>query len=233
MGTYNDYRELLEVLCQSDRKIRFLAGAFLLEMKKHPDLTAEGALENVLKKRNIAACGREFLDILYTLKPMIKCIMAYYREKIIKTLLDNDIKVTVYGSSWKKSPLKDHPNLTILAAVTPEDSLREMALAKLSLNIMAWHKDGFTERIANSMLCHSVVVSDRSSCLEEQYEDGKEIILFGLRDYDTLPVRIKALLEDDILRKKIAENAYRRAIAEDTWEQRAGLFLEYCSKIPH
>ena len=96
---------------------------------------------------------------------------------------------------------------------------------------MAWHKDGFTERIANSMLYRSIVVSDRSICLEEQYKDGEELILFDLMDLSRLPDQIRTLLQDDKRREEIAERAYQRAIAEDTWDQRAALFLMYCEEL--
>lgn len=231
IGTYNDYRELLELLRRSDRKSRFLGGAFLLEMTRNPDQTAEDSLKKVLRKRKMKTTEQGFLDILDSLKPMINCAMVYYREKTVKVLLDHGITVTVYGDSWEKAPFSHHPLLFKKMQVTPEDSLRELAEAKLSLNVMAWHKDGFTERIANSMLQKSVVVSDQSTCLSEQYRDGEELVLFDLKELSSLPGRVKELLSDDVRRNEMAEKAFQRAITEDTWDQRAELFLGYCSEL--
>ena len=81
------------------------------------------------------------------------------------------------------------------------------------------------------MLRRSVVVSDKSTCLTEQYEDRKELLLFDLTETDRLPARVKTLLDDDAAREEIAETAYRRAVAEDTWKQRAELFLFYLGEL--
>ena len=231
LGTYNDYRELLDLIRKSDRNTRFLAGAFLLEMTKYPNQTAEEALSKVLLRRHHSIAEKDFLDVMDSLKPMINCAMIYYREKTVRTLLDAGISLIVYGDSWKKAPFADHPMLSIVPSVSPEESLRELAEAKMSLNVMAWHKDGFTERIANSMLYHSIVVSDRSACLEEQYKDGEELILFDLKNLSALPDRIRSVLQDDAHREKMDERAYERAVAEDTWDQRAELFLMYCEEL--
>lgn len=231
LGTYNDYRELLGLIRKSDRNTRFLAGAFLLEMTKYPNQTAEDALRKVLFQRHHPVAEKDFLNVMDSLKPMINCVMIYYREKVVRTLLDAGISLIVFGESWKKAPFADHPLLSVVPSVSPEESLKELACAKLSLNVMAWHKDGFTERIANSMLYRSIVVSDRSTCLEEQYKDGEELILFDLMDLSRLPDQIRTLLQDDKRREEIAERAYQRAIAEDTWDQRAALFLMYCEEL--
>ena len=52
--------------------------------------------------------------------------------------------------------------------------------SKLSLNIMSWHKAGFTERMANIMLAGAVLVTDDTRYLEGRYENGKDLVSFGL-----------------------------------------------------
>lgn len=231
MGTYTDYRQYLPVIKNSPKEMRFLANAFLLEMKKNPNQTAEAALEKVFGKRNMAVSDEAFLSYLDSLKPMVYCIMSYYREKTIKMLLDQEIELTVYGKSWEKSPFASSKSLKSRSDVTPGESMKEFLCAKASLNIMAWHKDGFTERIANSMLCKSLVITDRSTCLEEQYRDGEDLLLFDLADLPALPERVRDYLTNDRKREQIVENAYTRAAAEDTWESRAELFLSYCREL--
>ncbi len=231
VGTYTDYRQYFPVIKNSSREMRYLANAFLLEMKKHPNQTAETALSEVLKKRGANLTDQKFLDLFDSLKPMIYCIMSYYREKTIQTLLDQKIKLTVYGKSWEKSPFATSNYLMIQPEVTPAESIRELASAKASLNIMAWHKDGFTERIVNSMLCKSVVITDKSTCLEEQYRDGEELILFDLSNIEALPDKIRELLTADKKKEEIAEKACQRATAEDTWKNRADLLLLYCREL--
>ncbi|MCR5671759.1 MAG: glycosyltransferase [Butyrivibrio sp.] len=225
IGTYNNYRGVFEYIRKSPLK-RFL-NAYLLELRKNYNETPEKVLEELLEKSGRKLSDKEFLDLFDDCKMMITCAAAYYREKVIAALLENNVELTVYGDSWKSSPFADNKNLHIKPEISPEETTRELAKSRLSLNIMTWHKDGFTERIAGSMLAGCVVVSDRTTCLEEQYTDGEEMILFDLKDTKTLAERIKELLSDDVSRQNMAERAFSRAVKEDTWRKRAEQFLIY------
>ncbi|MBO6241713.1 MAG: glycosyltransferase family 1 protein [Butyrivibrio sp.] len=230
MGTYENYRNIFPVIRKSDKALKHLACSFLCKLKHNINKTAEENLKMVLDEEKIEYDDEKFIEVLDSLKIIVKCIAYYYREKVIRTLLESDIDVTVYGNSWESSPFYGNEHLLIKPAVTPKESLYEYSISKLSLNIMLWHKDGFTERIANSMLNRSVVVSDMSTCLKEQYSNGEEIILFKLDNISGLPARLKELLKDEDKRKMIADKAYQRAQNEDTWGQRARLLLDYISE---
>lgn len=161
IGTYTDYRSYLPLIRNSQGIIKKIAAHFLFRMKQHPEETAEKALEESLRKDGIVLSDEEFLEVLDGVKPMIYCIMSYYREKAVKVILEAGITLEVFGDSWKKSPFGDSPYLRIHEAVDMRESLEVMEKSLISFNVMAWHKDGFTERIANSMLQHSVVLTDR------------------------------------------------------------------------
>lgn len=66
---------------------------------------------------------------------------------------------------------------------------------KISLNIMPWFKDGFQERIAAAMLSGTVSVTDESIYIRENFTDGKEQVLYSLKNLEELPVKVKWLLE--------------------------------------
>lgn len=227
LGTYCNYREVFAYLNSCSKDLRSLSNRYLLELRKNYNDPAELVLERMLSEAGIETISPEYMDIFSALIPMVSYVISYYREKVVKTILDSEIKLTVYGDSWKNSPFVDNKYLEILSEVSPEKSIEEYASAKLSLNVMAWHKAGFTERIANSMLNHSVVISDRTTCLEQQYEDGEELVLFDLGHLEELPGRIKALLSEGEKCELMADRAYSRAIAEDTWSERAKLLVEY------
>ena len=103
------------------------------------------------------------------------------------------------------------------------------ARAKLSLNIMTWHKDGFTERIANAMLQKSVVVTDRTTYLDKNFVDGEELLMFDLENLKKLPEQMKELLADEAKREQIAQRGYEKA-QRHTWQQRAEMILEWIEK---
>ncbi len=225
IGTYRNYRDLLINIRSSSQ--RSLANKFLLQLRKRYNTPPEDVLRDLLKCENIVLTNEKFLEIFDDLKYLMVCVNSYYREKVIRFLLEKGMIINVYGESWKSSPFVDNPNLIIMPEVTPEQSIKVYQDAKFSLNIMTWHKDGYTERIANSMLAHSIVVSDRTKCLEEQYETGKNIVLFDLKELEGLYRQLETIMTNDNLREEIAEDAYQRAINEDTWLKRAEILLSY------
>lgn len=205
----------------------------LFRMKQHPEETAEKALEESLRKDGIVLSDEEFLEVLDGVKPMIYCIMSYYREKAVKVILEAGITLEVFGDSWKKSPFGDSPYLRIHEAVDMRESLEVMGKSLISFNVMAWHKDGFTERIANSMLQHSVVLTDESTYLKEQFTDGKDILMYRLNELYKIQELLADYLEgagrDNL--QMIAENAYRKAKENYTWEQSAKKLLAFIDEI--
>lgn len=187
IGTYTDYRSYLPLIRNSQGIIKKIAAHFLFRMKQHPEETAEKALEESLRKDGIVLSDEEFLEVLDGVKPMIYCIMSYYREKAVKVILEAGITLEVFGDSWKKSPFGDSPYLRIHEAVDMRESLEVMEKSLISFNVMAWHKDGFTERIANSMLQHSVVLKriNRVSVGEQETEYIERINrIFSRQQYE-------------------------------------------------
>lgn len=226
IGTYYNYRNILAGIKTMNKDLRFIARRFLSEMKYNPNLPAETALERVLSTCQISVSENEFLDLLFELRYVFFGVMYYYREKVIRTLLESGIEVNVYGSSWDSSLFTAHPKLKRHPQVTGEESLQVMLASRISLNIMAWHKDGFTERIANAMLNHSVVVSDKSTLLAEWFASDEELILFDLENLSALPDKIKTLLASPERLLNISQQGYLKASKDHLWENRALQLLD-------
>ncbi|MGN0350669.1 MAG: glycosyltransferase [Roseburia sp.] len=223
LGTYGDYRKKLEVIRACVPKIRHLAAKYLFFMTKNTNLTAEEALKKALAYYDICLSEQDFLELFGEMKAVIQCVMYYYRERVVRTILEAGLELHVYGDSWKESPFWGNKKLVCHEAVEAEEALEVLQSAKISLNVMAWHKDGFTERIADSMLAGAVVVSDRSTQLEEEYNE--ECKLFSLEQLEYLPVIIRELLEWEEERTRIAKKAYQKASKCATWEKRAEQLL--------
>lgn len=224
VGTYGDYWNEVLLIHQMERKKRFLANHFLLIMRKNSALTAEGALQEVLKLRGMILSDEEFLDLLYDLRRVIYCVMHYYRDRVLQSILQSGIKLDVFGDSWMECPLTVYSNLICHPNVTVEESLDIWKQSKLSLNIMSWHKGGFTERMANIMLAGAVLVTDDTTYLTGKYSD-EDLLVFSLEERKELPDKIKYLLEHEEYRKKIAQNGEQKTLLQHTWDKRAEQFL--------
>ena len=226
IGSYRNYRDRLKVLRRYTGKLRFVASRYLRLLHRNPNTDPEQLLRSVLDYYHIKLNNNAFLDLFFDLKEVYYSIMIYYREKVVQQLLDSGLSVHVYGSTWEHAPFCDHPCLTIHREASIEESLAILSQARISLNIMSWHKDGFTERIANSMLCHSLVVSDTSRFLAENFENDKELILFDLKETETLPQRIKNVLANPRLLASMTDAGYDKACKEHLWIHRGKQLLK-------
>ncbi len=220
VGTYRDYRERLNIIRTYGRKQRYLINRYMIKMKHSPNMPAEGAFLQVLDDYGLKVSDADFLDLFYESRQAYFAVMCYYREKVISALLDNGIQIHVFGESWKDATFSNHTNLVSHSSLTPEESLGVMKASKISLNIMSWHKDGFTERIANAMLASSVVLSDRSTYLSEEFKEGEEIVLFDLEQLAELPELVRLLLKDGGRLRRIAQAGYEKAVQKHLWIHR-------------
>lgn len=162
---------------------------------------------------------------LERVKNACRAVTSYYRDAVIRTLTAADIQVHVYGDTWQNFHPEREENLIRHPEVSVEESLEVLGHAKIGLNIMTWHKEGMTERIANIMLSGAVCLSDESGYLRRHYSDGEELLLFRLSELDALPQKALGLLQDEDRRRQIAARAYERAKEEHTWRKRTEEFL--------
>lgn len=226
IGTYGDYRakEAMINSCQED--VRAIAWQMVDELLSECSLTYEEAFSYVLKNNGIILNDEEFYDVFSKMTPVFHYVMYYSRYRVIETLLNAGINVEIWGSTWKKSPLESHENLTIHDDITPEESFNIMCDSKISLNIMAWHKGGFTERMANSMGAGTVLVTDETSYNDGAFKDGVNYISYNLIHLEKLPDRIKELLSCDDKRKSIAKSGREYTLKYNTWDERVEDFLK-------
>lgn len=231
IGTYGDYRSKLEAIRKCVPSVRRVAARFLFYLKKEPNLMAEESFKKVMQDYHIQSDDETFLNMFYEMRSVVQAIMYYYREKTVKVLLDAGIVIDVWGNSWEHSPLAGHSELCIHDEVTTEESLAIMQQAKISLNVMAWHKGGFTERMANSMLAGAVVLTDETTYQEHGLKSGQQLEMFSLERLNELPQQVRILLADDKKRIAVAKSGYEYAMKYHTWDKRAEQFLQIIDQI--
>ena len=227
LGSYGKgLTESLKMLKSVDRQRACFVNRYIIYMRRYLTETPEQAFKRALDYYGISYTKNEFLIAFHRERWVITELANYYRNKFIKTILDAGIKVHVFGNTWDESPLRGHPSLIHHEAVYGKDALKVYARTKLSLNVMRWHKDGFTERIANAMLQKALVITDKTAYLENNFTDGEDILLFDLNHLPGIPAQIKELLTCERKRKRIADNGFKKALQQHTWKNRAVKILE-------
>lgn len=227
VGSCGNYRDWFLQIKEISKKYKGLANRAISIMRKTPNITYEAAVDLACEELKMDSPNS---NTYFDLKVTYLCVMQYFREQVIGHILDSGLRLVVFGESWKSTPFSDKDNLVILPQVTPQESLDIFAKSKMTLNIMSWHKDGMTERIANGMLCKTVVVSDRSDYLEEHFADGENIILFNLESYKLLGEKLQAYLRDDAALEKIANNGFAIAKANHCWDVKVAAFMKDVEK---
>lgn len=236
VGTYEDIWADIVKIHQTDRNTRFLANRFLLALRKNPNRTADETFRQVLKERRGAYTDEEYLEAFFGCRRMIFIAMHYNRVKVIETLLKAGCTVDVFGESWEKCPLKKYPNLIRHPSLTGEECMEVWQQSRISLNIMSWHRGGFTERMANIMLCKTVLATDDTEYLRGRFEHGRDLLIFHIDAIEQLPAMLKEYLNNPKELKAIADSGYEKAKKYHTWDRRAEVFLteileeEACSR---
>lgn len=231
VGAYGDYWSEILSMHALPREVRFIANHFLLELRRTPHFTAEEALTEVYRKRGQNITEEELLSSLWAVRRVYYCAMHYFRHHIIKTLLEAGLQIDVFGDTWFHSPLRRYSNLVYHPDASFEESIRIWQQSKLSLNVMSWHKGGFTERMANIMLCKTALVTDETEYLKGRYTPDEDMIVFRLDELEKLPGKLKQYLEDKEKRDRVAENGWRKACQNETWDSRAKEFLRLCEGV--
>lgn len=187
-----------------------------------PGQTTEEAIEGVLAEKGIrlpeeALCGLiadlHYVDLLAT---------SWYRELVIKTLVEAGISVHLYGYGWEDCDWISSPNLTYGGRVSAEEIVGKMQDAKIVLSTMTWFKDGTHDRVFNGMLAGAVAVTDSSVYMREEFgREDAALVMFELTELAGLPERIRALLADPDRMQRIADQGRICAMEKYTWRERA------------
>jgi len=182
------------------------------------EYTLPQCLLRALNKYNQPVDAEEFDELVGEFMAGGFYARFYYRDKLIRTLLSAGIEVHVFGDGWEAFQSEHKGNLRIHKGGAYAAS-KALANAKIALNIMPWFKDGFQERIASAMLSKAIAVTDESQYILDNFEDNKELVIYSLKDIDTLAERIKYLLAHPNEAANIAELGYQKAQSH-TWENR-------------
>lgn len=199
---------------------------FFEYMTLHPDSTFEQGIYDYGKMLGSEYSKSEILFQLQKVKNVCGDIIHRDRHCVMEKILCADIQVHVFSETWEEYMGRGRENLIIHSEVMVDEALHIWAQSKIGLNIMRGHKAGMTERIANIMLCGTCCLSDETVYLKEHFCDGKDIVLFRRNELDSLPEKIRYLLEHDDERERIALAGQKKALKEHTWRKRAEQLLE-------
>lgn len=180
--------------------------------------TIPETLSVILKKYSQSVSDNEFDELLSEFWWIDQYVRFYFRDKLVRTVLNAGLKLHVFGNGWEDFQSDYKENLIIHQGGAYAAS-KALANSKIALNIMPWFKDGFQERIASAMLSKTVVFTDESKYIIENFKDGEELLLYSLKDMESIVAHVQYLLGHPQEASQIAEKGYQK-IQDHTWFSR-------------
>ncbi len=157
-------------------------------------------------------------------------VRSVLRGRAVQTLADAGLKVAVFGDGWDKLECAHPENIIDGKNVDSLKCLQMIQLAKCSLNVMPWFKDGAHDRVFNTMLNGALLITDSSIYLREILHEDEDCIMYDLQNIERMPEKVKALLDDPDRLQETVDRAYAIAAAGHTWADRADRLHEELKK---
>lgn len=200
----------------------------LNDMKHHPDEPVDATMERFILREIPEATDAEIASAQHGMLFLELYIRAYFRDKVVKTLVDGGIRVHAFGKNWDQMHL-GHPENLISEGrmITSKDCVEVVRNARVSLNVMPHFKDGAHDRIFTAMLNGAVSLTDPSIYLKEILTEGENTCFYELDRMMELPDRVHGILTNPESAIQIMEQAFSFASAFHTWENRAEILLSY------
>ncbi|MGN0350682.1 MAG: glycosyltransferase [Roseburia sp.] len=198
----------------------------LSELVHHPEKTTEQAIEEYVKSKRNDVSEERLQEIIVKMRFVDSYATSFFREQAVRILVESGIQVTTYGTGWDQCDWSSDPHLIYGGKVLAPQILPLMNNSKIVLNTMTWFKAGAHDRIFNGMLAGAAVVTDDSTYLQREFTDGKELVMFSLKDLASLPERVFDLFGHITHMQEIADCGYHAALENHTWKSRAEYLVE-------
>ncbi len=201
-------------------------------LKAETDLTIEQAVLGTLDQLGLKFERERLKGVLNCSVYVDWAIRMYVREQVVTVLAEAGFELYLLGRGWENHPSSELPNVHRIDDRIPYgDTLAYMADAKINLNVMPWFKAGTHDRIFNTLLQHSVPLTDSSLWLDQNFTDGVDIALYDLKHLERLPDIVRRLLTDTELAERIIQNGYEKVAANLTWSHCTDWLLEALDEV--
>ena len=231
MGSYSDPVENDKNFDNYPSQMADLMRDMVRRLLKKPDMVIEDALFQSLETAGVLLREEEFAQILSEFREVDRYVRTYFRDQVIRVLVENGIAVDVFGDGWDRFKTDHKEYLKVHSAVKYDESLTVVGNSRISLNIMPWFKDGSHDRVFSAMMCGAVCLTDGSGYLMEELREEENVFFYSLRGLKYLPAKVRRILQDPVKGAEIAENGRRLALQRHTWASRAEEVMEYLQQI--
>ena len=226
-GNYTPPKNFRKYIERIDEEYTKFYDGIIEDLINNPDTPMEIAFEKHLCREMGELSEKDLMVCMGNMIFIDLYVRFYFRGEIVRCLAEAGIKVHVFGAGWDMLECNASENIIKEGPTDSKGCLIALSNAKISLNVMPWFKQGAHDRVYNSMLNGSVVVTDESEFLKVDLKNDENVVFYSLKEYEKLPDKIKLLLNNDEKRNKLAENGYLHTKKYHTWEKRAKALMDF------
>lgn len=147
------------------------------------------------------------------------------RGNVIQQVADAGLNLRLIGKGFEAISCPSGRCLKSTELMPTEFCLSEIAASKISLNIMPLFVNGSHDRILSSMHANSLVVTDPSIWLTEEFLPGEDLFFYDNRHPEQLPSLLQELLENPEILRNNSLRAQKKALEFHSWNSRAQYIL--------
>lgn len=225
-GTYMPSKEHYDVIQNFSKEHKREVLEVIDRMLAEHGKPLEDILREFYAQKGICLKGNMLRDTMLTFYRADYFVRTYYRENLIEGLLKEGLCLEVMGCDWERYQTKYAKNLKIRESVGYELNLQMIAKSKILLNVQPLFKDGIHDRVFSAMANRTMAVSDTSVYMEEEFENGRDLILYQQDKISDLAKTLTDCLEHQEKIVEIAEAGYQKAMSGHTWENRMQQFTK-------
>lgn len=227
-GSYknpDDFNQNLNMLPDIFQRVSVYVFNLILN---NPNLTLEHALKSYFTSIKFEYSSEEFMEIINKLFFVDQWVRNYRRDKIIRTILDAGINITVSGKGWEHLESIYKGNLQVIGrdGLDIEENIRQIADSKILINTFPEFKNGTHERIFTAMINGCVCLTDASGYTLEHFQNYEHLVYYNLDNIHEIPNIILDLLNNPMKAEKIAQNASLKASTEYSVKNNAKRILD-------
>lgn len=190
------------------------------------------AFDEVLKLKGLDIPADKLMHILPLLSRVDIYVRNYRRLHYLRKLaeLKSGLKILCHTNNPGLIPVSSE-NFIVRGQIPMEDMFRLLGDVKLVLNIMPGYTEGVHERIFSSMLNGAACLSDRNMMLEQEFEDGRDIIFTSFKELDSLSDKLESAFSDLKRLEELSLAGKLKAEASHSWDSRAALILGFVEEL--
>ncbi|MBE5882157.1 MAG: glycosyltransferase family 1 protein [Lachnospiraceae bacterium] len=199
------------------------------DLLSQPHQTVEEVVERYLRREILEVSEAELKETMQNITFIDLYIRYHARGQVVRALVDEGIKVHVFGDKWDELECEHPENLINGDSLYSEECLYQIQNSKISLNVLPWFRGGPHDRIFNTMLNGAVCLTDSNPYLDELLVDGENCLVFSLDKPEEMAERLISLLSDTRRLQEIADAGIMLA-QEHTWAKRMQEFSRWVEK---